>query len=389
MVKENDDLEALLRAQACEYVARALRGEGTSPATEPERLGEIFAGMATAGYPGILVPAAYGGEGGGLLEACVVVEEVAAGEQNLALMLVHHLACCRGLDLWAGEELKRLFLPLLSSAERIGAVALTEPEAGSDLAAIKAVLERRGSALLLNGNKCFVTNTGAGMECCVLGFFRGPSGLACALVPSSSPGFHLAHRYLFAGWEGLPNHALVLQDCAVPAGNLVAGSFAGGDFERWCDDCRLLVSATASGMARACLEEASRYAGERKQFGRKLLKNQALYFRLADMAVSATLIHTALRLAASRADEGLPCHTEVCMLKLFATGRLEEVASSAMELAGGYGYTVDSSLSRLFRDAKGLQLLWGTREMMRLEIAFSLGISGNARPDPDGRGATG
>ena len=127
-------------------------------------------------------------------------------------------------------------------------------------------------------------------------------------------------------------------------------------------------------MIRACTDEAVRYCGEREQFGKRLEEQQFLRFRLADLSLSAELVHTGLHLAAARLDEGVPCHGEICMLKLFATSRLEEAASSAMEMAGGYGYTVDSGLSSLYRDAKGLQLLWGTREMMRLEIARSLGV---------------
>lgn len=374
MMEETDGILAMLRSEACGFVARALRCEGEKRSRDPGRLVEMLGDMTGAGYPGMLIPAEYGGEGGGLRETCIVVEEVAAGDPNLALMLVHHLACSFGIVLWAGEEQKRRFLPPLSGLESIGAVALTEPEAGSDLSAVKAGMERRGAELVINGNKCFVTNTGPGIDSLVLGFFRGPSGLDCALVPSSSPGFYLAHHYRFAGWEGLPNHALVLQDCTVSGDHLVAEDLGGESFERWCDCSRLLVSATAAGMIRACTDEAVRYCGEREQFGKRLEEQQFLRFRLADLSLSAELVHTGLHLAAARLDEGVPCHGEICMLKLFATSRLEEAASSAMEMAGGYGYTVDSGLSSLYRDAKGLQLLWGTREMMRLEIARSLGV---------------
>lgn len=375
MNEGSNDIHGMLRSEACGFVARALRGERVKRTTDPARLLEMFEGTAGAGYPGILIPAEYGGEGGGLSEACIVVEEVAAGEPNLALMLVHHLACSLGLVLWAGEDQRLRFLPPLCSLQRVGAVALTEPEAGSDLSAIKAGLERRGPQLVLSGNKCFVTNTGPGIDALVLGIFREPTGLTCALVPSSSPGFHLAHRYRFAGWEGLPNHALVLQDCAVPADHLIADRLGGERFERWWDGSRLLVAAAAAGMMRACRDEVVRYCGERRQFGKRLVDQQALLFRISDMAVCETLTRTGIQLAAARMDEGLRCHDEICMLKLFSTGRLEGVASSAMEMAGGYGYTVDSGLSSLYRDAKGLQLLWGTREMMRLEIARSLGMT--------------
>jgi butyryl-CoA dehydrogenase len=374
MSTERDDTQAILKNQACDFMKRRMHGEIEADGKDPQSLIEAFRGMKDAGYPGILAPVAYGGEGGGLLEACIVVEEMAAGEPNLALMLAQHLACSRALILWADDERKRRYLPLLCSAEIIGGVALTEPEAGSDLSSINARLERRGDELVLNGNKCFVTNTWPGLDCLILGLFREPSGLAAVLVRSSAPGFHLAHQYLFAGWEGLPNHALVLQDCRIPRDHLVSDHLEDENLELWCDSGRILVSAIATGMSRACMDEAALYCGERRQFGRRLIEHQALLFRIADIATSLELMRTNLHLAASKMDGKLPCHAEVCMLKLLATGKLEEIASSAMEMAGAYGYTVDSRLSWLYRDAKGLQLIWGTRESMRLEIIRSLGL---------------
>jgi alkylation response protein AidB-like acyl-CoA dehydrogenase len=380
MAEEKNDIQAMLQNQACDYMAKKLRGEGEVVVRDPARLVEMLADMTATGYPGILVPAEHGGEGGNLVEACIVIEEVATGEPTLGLMLLHHLACTLALVMWADEERKALFLPPLASLERTGAVALTEPEAGSDFSSIKARLERREGELLLEGNKCFVTNTGEGMESYVLGFFKEDSGLACVLVPSSAPGFHLAHHYRFAGWEGMPNHALVLQDCTVSRDHLIAERLEGERFERWNDAASLFVSAAATGMAKCCMEEAIRYCSERTQFGKKLFEHQSIRFRLADMAVLTTTMRTGLHLAASRMDEGLSRHADVCMLKLFATSKLEEVASSAMEMAAGYGYTLDSRLSWLYRDAKGMQLLWGTREMMRLEIATSLGMLNDAMP---------
>jgi len=367
-----NDIQAMLQRQACDFVRRSISSEGPGAAKDPECLMKMFREMKGAGYPGTLIPTAYGGEGGGLLEASIVVEEVAAGEPSLALMLVNHLACSNGLSVWADETQKRRFLPPLSSGEVIGGVALTEPEAGTDFHSIQARLEIRADGIVLNGNKCFVTNTWPGTSCYILGFFKSPSGLAVALIPSSAPGFYLAHRYRFAGWEGLPNHALVLPDCTVPLDHLIEGELAHESFERWYDGAMVLTSALAAGMARACMEEAVSYCGERRQFGKRLVEHQSLLFRLVDIATSIEVMRTSLYLAASGLDKGLYRHPEVCMLKLFATGKLEEIASSAMEMAGGYGYTDDCRLSSLYRDAKGLQLFWGSRELMRLEIASAL-----------------
>jgi alkylation response protein AidB-like acyl-CoA dehydrogenase len=363
----------MLRAQACDLCARLLKEDVQAPRREEGLLLRRFHGLKEAGYPGILVPTDLGGEGGGWSEAAIVVEELACAEPVLAMMLLSHLMCTAGLLLWADDRQAGEFLPPLANCDLLGAVALTEPEAGTDFADLRASLERKGDTCHASGNKCFVTNTAPGEESGVLVFLRGHGGIAAAYIPSSSPGFHLAHRYHFSGWEGLPNHALVLQECLFPAGNLLREDLGRDDLLPLFDGAALLVVAMAAGMARACLEAVSRYASERKQGGTALAGHQSLSFRMCDMATSVELIKASLDPAAARLDGGGICHSELCMLKLFACGELEKVASSAMEMAGGYGYTLESRLSSLHRDAKGLQLFWGTRELMRLEISRGLG----------------
>jgi len=254
---------------------------------------------------------------------------------------------------------------------------LTEPEAGTDFCAMRAKLEIDGDSLLLNGNKCFVTNTGPDMESGVLTFCECGGKEAAVYVPSSSEGFHLAHRYRFAGWDNLPNHAVVLQDCVLPGNHLVREDMSEAHWGAFFSGPRLLVAAMAAGLCRACLEETMRYANRRVQCGRRLAEHQALRFRLADMATSLEIMKAGVRSAALKLDAGRECLEEIDMLKLFATTHAEWTASSAMEMAGGYGYTEDSRLSGLFRDAKGLQLYWGSRERMRMDIAASLYLYGS------------
>jgi alkylation response protein AidB-like acyl-CoA dehydrogenase len=372
--QEESDLDCMLRDQVRELAGRILREDGPVPHRETELLLHRFHELRLVGYPGIIIPTELQGEGGGWTEAAIVVEELAVAEPVLAMMLISHLVCVAGLLHWADDHQVRDLLPPLARADVLGATALTEPEAGTDFASVRASLEKRGEACNASGNKCFVTNTAPGEESGILAFLQGHDGIAAAYIPSSSPGLHLAHHYRFSGWEGLPNHALVLQECAFPADNLLKEGLERNDLLPLFDEAALLVSAMATGMARACLEAVSRYALERKQGGKRLADHQALCFRISDMATFVELIKTSSSIAAARLDAGKPCHCESCMLKLFASGKLEEIASSAMEMAGGYGYTLDSRLSSLYRDAKGLQLFWGTRELMRYEIACGLGM---------------
>jgi len=372
VLHEESDFQHMLRCQARDFSAGILREDGPVPQREGGLPLRRFHALREVGYPGILIPTELEGEGGGWTEAAIVTEELAAGEPVLAMMLLSQLVCTAGLLRWADDRQMRDFLPPLARGDVLGAIALTEPEAGTDFAALRASLEKRGDTACVNGNKCFVTNTAPEEESGVLTFLRGHDGIAAAYIPSSSPGLHLAHHYRFSGWEGLPNHALVLQECTFPASHLLREYLERDDLLPIFDGSALLVTAMAAGMARTCLEEALRYILERKQGGKRLAENQALYFRTADMATCIELIKTSLYPAAARLDADEPCHRELCMLKLFASGKLEEIASSAMEMAGGYGYTLDCRLSSLHRDAKGLQLFWGTRELMRLEIAREL-----------------
>jgi butyryl-CoA dehydrogenase len=364
----------MLRTQARELSSRIAEECGLAPQREPESMLKGFQEMSASGYPGILIPPELEGEGGGWAEAAIIIEELAARKPVLAMVLLSHLACTAGLVRWADEERMRDFLPPLARGDALGAVALTEPEAGMDFAALRASLGIREDIAYANGNKCFVTNIAPGADSGILTFLRGTEGIAAAYIPSTSPGLHLAHHYRFSGWEGLPNHALVLQDCAFPASHVLREGLEREDLLSLFDGSAILVTAMAAGMARACLEEAWSYTKERVQGGKRLAGHQALRFRMADMATSIDLVTTSLRLASARLDAGESLHREACMLKLFATGELEAIASSAMEMAGGYGYTLECRLSSLHRDAKGLQLFWGTRELMRLEIASELGL---------------
>jgi alkylation response protein AidB-like acyl-CoA dehydrogenase len=373
MTVGRDDQTALLAAQVCDFLTSLIKDLDSCQGADEAALSSMIEAMGEKGFLGILAPEHYGGGGGGWVETAVVVEEVAALQSNLAAMLTAHYACLGGIVCIADRSQAEVFVPALASCEVVGAVALTEPEAGTDLGAMRVKLEKRGEDLLVNGNKCFVTNTGPELKSGVLTFCKHDGEAAAVYILSSDPGFHIDHRYRFAGWDNLPNHAIVLEDCLLPGNRLIKEVMEAEDWDAFFAGPRLLVSATAAGMCRACLDEAACYARERRQFGKPLASHQALRFRLADMATSYEVLSAGIHGAASMLDAGGRCVLEINMLKLFSTTRVEEVASSALEMAGGYGYTEDCGLSRLYRDAKGLQLYWGSRERMRMDIAAALG----------------
>jgi butyryl-CoA dehydrogenase len=369
-----EELHDMLRGEVHACVRAGMRSLRSYEAMEPETMRERLGVMAGAGYLGILVPTAAGGEGGGWQEAAIIVEETARAEPVLALMLASHLTCCHGIMLWAAAEQAARLLPPLAGGGILGGVALTEPEVGTDYDAVQTRAEISGEDVVINGNKCFVTNTGPGFDSGILAVVRGETGLATLYIPGDAPGLYLVHHYRFAGWDNLPNHAVLLQDCTVSGDNLLRDGLGRNDLQPFLAGGRLLAAAIAAGMSWACLEESSRYGKERKQGGKRIVEHQALYFRLADMATSISSMRTCLLQAAACMDSGGSCLREINMLKLFSTSRLEEIASAALETAGAYGYTVDSRLSSLYRDAKGLQLYWGSRDLMRMEIAAELGL---------------
>ncbi len=371
---EESELTRLLREQAGGFASCRAGAGGWEPPDTPGLLSR-FREAAGLGWAGLLTSEGYGGEGAGWPEAVAVVEELAAGEPRLALMMASHLTCCRGAEMWGREDALREVLPPLARGERLGALGLTEPEAGTDFDRPRAALMVRGEAeVAVSGNKCFVTNAAAETPFSLLTFARSKSGLAALLIPSEAPGLHLAHLYRFSGWEGLPNHAVVLQDCRVPAGGVLRDGLGREDLLGMLDGAWLLAAALAAGMGRACLEEAAAYARRREQGGARLAGHQSAAFRLADTATGLELLRTSLLPAARRLRDGEDVHAEICMLKLHSAGWLEEAASCAVEMCGSFGYTLDSRISSLWRDSKGLRLLWGTRELARLELARSLGL---------------
>ena len=326
---------------------------------------------------GILVPTEYGGAGLDHLAFTICIEELAEACASTAVIVdVHNSVATEPLVLFGTEEQKRRWLPPLAAGELLGAFALTEPASGSDAAALETTARRHGSDWVLSGSKVFITNVGEASLYLVFartGPDPGARGVSAFLVPAASEGVRVGQVFDKMGLHGSPTGELVLEEVPVPADHLLHEQGRGFAVAmRALDSGRIGISGQALGIARAALTGALGYTKERVQFGRPVAENQGVAFLLADLATRLTAARQMAYHAAVRCSAGLPFTREASMAKLFCTDTAMEVATEAVQLAGGYGYVADYPFERHFRDAKALQIYEGTNQVQRVVIARQL-----------------
>ena len=327
---------------------------------------------------GIAVPEAYGGLGLDHTTFAMIFEELSKGWMSITGILGTHSVMAYVLSHFGTEEQKRQWLPRMATGEMRGALALTEPNAGSDVAAIQTVAVRDGDEYVVNGRKLFITN-GRNCHAALVMVKTDPDALPAhrgisALVVEKGPGFTVGPDMEKLGYRGVDTCELLFDNCRVPARNLV-GMKEGQGFRQvmaGLEAGRINIAARAVGVATAAFEEAIRYAQRRRTFGKPIAQHQAIQTMLADMA---TKIHAARLLtydAAAKKDRGERCDEEAGMAKLFASEVCGQVTLDAMRIHGGYGYIKDLPLERYYRDAPRMIIGEGTNEIQKLIIARSL-----------------
>jgi short/branched chain acyl-CoA dehydrogenase len=342
---------------------------------------EVFRTMAELGLMGLLVPEAYGGTGVGAVAYVAAMEEIAKADQSVAATWNAHLTIGSLPFLYFGtEEQKQRWLVPLARGERLGAFALTEPEAGSDARAIRTTARPDGDGWIIDGTKMFTSNAGTpishGVVLLAVSGARpdGEKEYSAFVVPHGTPGFHVGRLIPKIGWHAVDTRELVFEHCRVPADQLLGARGVGlRQFMQALAVGRISVAALSLGLAQACLEAALDYAQKRKQFGRAISYFQAIQFKLADMAVAVENARLITYKAAWLYDQGRDYAREAAMAKLYASDTAMSAASEAVQIHGGYGYTDEFVVSRYFRDAKILQIGEGTNEIQRLVIARLLG----------------
>ncbi|MYS22960.1 acyl-CoA dehydrogenase [Streptomyces sp. SID4948] len=347
---------------------------------------EIVREMGRMGLFGLPFPEEYGGMGGDYFALGLALEELARVDSSVAITLEAGVSLgAMPVFRFGTEEQKRTWLPKLCSGEMLGAFGLTEPECGSDAGGTRttARLDEASGEWVINGTKCFITNSGTditGLVTVTAVTGRKEDGkprISSIIVPSGTPGFTLSKKYSKVGWNASDTRELSFDDCRVPAANLLGEEGRGyAQFLRILDEGRVAISALATGLAQGCVDESLTYAQSRQAFGRPIGANQAIQFKIADMEMRAHTARLAWRDAAARLVHGEPFKKEAALAKLYSSEVAVTNAREATQIHGGYGFMNEYPVARMWRDSKILEIGEGTSEVQRMLIARELGLVG-------------
>ena len=342
-----------------------------------------FKKAAELGLTGVYVPEEYGGAGFDHVAYSIVIEEVSRVCASTGVILsVCNTLFCDPILRFGSEEQKKKYVTPHARGEKVGCYCLTEPQAGSDAANQKTTAVRKGDSYILNGTKAWVTNgavADAGIVYAVTDPSKGSKGISAFIVEVGFPGWKVAREEKKMGINATATAEILLQDCQVPRENLLGEE--GNGFRialRTLDDGRVGIAAQATGIAQGALDEALKYSQERVAFGKTISKFQAIRFMLADMATEIEASRILLRRAAWLQDQAgmeevKPRYSlEASIAKLFASEMAQRVCHKAVQIHGGYGYSRDYAVERMYRDQRITELYEGTSEIQRLVIARHL-----------------
>jgi butyryl-CoA dehydrogenase len=340
---------------------------------------EIVKISAEAGLMGVPMPEEYGGFGGGILEYCLVAEELSRVCLGIATSVVASGLGAMPILLFGNPEQKKKYLPDIAKGRKLAAFGLTEADAGSDAGAIRTTAARTAEGYVLNGTKQWITNGGEAEIYSIIAMTdrsKGPRGASALIVEKGTPGFNFGKKEKKMGIRASATRELVFQDCFIPKENLIGKEGMGFIVTmRTFDRTRPGVGAQGVGLAQGALDEAVRYAREREQFEKKIISFQAIQHLLADMA---TLVEAARALVYSiaryidQAENPKEISKVSGMAKVFASDVAMKVTTDAVQILGGYGYMRDYPVEKMMRDAKILQIYEGTNQIQRNIIGLEL-----------------
>jgi alkylation response protein AidB-like acyl-CoA dehydrogenase len=377
LTEEQTMIRDMARAFAAEQLAphaAAWDRESTFPADALRQMGEL-------GLLGMLVPEAWDGAGVDHVAYALALEEIAAGDgATSTIMSVHNSVACMPILKFGDTAQKERFLRPLARGAQLGCFCLTEPQAGSDAAALRCRARRDGDHYVLDGTKQFITS-GANAQVAIVFAVTDPAagkrGISAFIVPTDSPGYVVAGIEKKLGQRASDTAQIVFDGCRVPVANRLG---AEGEGYRIAlanlEGGRIGIAAQSVGMARAAFAAALAYARERETFGQPIVRHQAVAFQLADMATRIDAARLLVQRAAALRDAGEPCLKEASMAKLFASEMAEAVCSAAIQVHGGYGVLNDFPVERIYRDVRVCQIYEGTSEVQRLVIGRALAVEG-------------
>jgi alkylation response protein AidB-like acyl-CoA dehydrogenase len=336
----------------------------------------LFTRMGELGLTAIPYPEELGGAGLSYFAWALACEEIAAADMGMAISLSVHMLSQLCIYAHGTDEQRERLLPPMTSGVQLGAFALTEPGAGSDAAALSLAARRTDQGYALTGTKVWITNGGEADVYVVFGTVdrsRGRDGVTAFVVTADTPGFRIGSHERKMGIRDSPAAELIFDDAQVPEANrlgeegdgleVALGSLASG---------RISIAAACTGLARAALEHATRYASQRTQFGRPIAEQEMIQAILADAAVAVEASRLLTWRAARMRDAGAPINAASSIAKMFASDTAMHVATDAVQVYGGAGYSRDNPVERFMRDAKGAQIYEGSNQIQRLIIAQQL-----------------
>ncbi|HEY3022286.1 MAG TPA: acyl-CoA dehydrogenase family protein [Actinomycetota bacterium] len=376
LTQEQEDFQKAVRQFAEEIVAPSaeeLDREERFPLEIVHQMGEL-------GLFGLPFPHRYGGLDGDFLTFCLCLEEIARVDSSVAITLEAAVGLgANPIYRFGTEEQKERWLIPMARGQILGSFGLTEAGGGSDAQSIRTTARLGGDAWVIDGSKAFITNSGTPLSkvCVVAAMTGGVGEISNIIVPTDTPGFSVGRSYRKVGWRASDTHELSFDGCRVPQTNLLGEAGRGyAQFLEVIDDGRIAFAALAVGLARGCLEESVRYAGEREAFGRPIGSFEALQFKMADMRVAVETARLGYLRAAWLKDHGRPYKVEASIAKLYASEMAVTCAREAVQVHGGYGFIEEFPVARFYRDAKVLEIGEGTSEIQRLLIARDLGLPG-------------
>ncbi|MFL2654444.1 MAG: acyl-CoA dehydrogenase family protein [Alphaproteobacteria bacterium] len=328
---------------------------------------------AALGFAGIYCSEKYGGSALGRLESTLIFEQLSmACPSTAAFISIHNMASWM-IDRFGGDDIRKRFLPKLTTMEYFASYALTEPGSGSDAASLTSTAKRDGDYYVINGEKAFISGGGVSdvFVCMLRTGGNQPNGISCLLVEKDSPGLSFGKFEEKLGWNSQPTAGVIFQDCRVPVSNIVGKEGDGFKIAmQGLDGGRINIGACSVGGAQTCLDLAIEHIKNRKQFGKPLSEFQTLQFYIADMASELESSRLMLYRAACMLDDNKVGTTAAAaMAKRISTDAGFDIVNRALQLHGGYGYLKDFPIERYLRDLRVHQILEGTNEIMRLIIA--------------------
>lgn len=375
---EREDQDRMILDAVDQFLERHVRPVAHDLEAKDAYPHEIVERMKELGLFGATIGEEYGGLGLSASTYTKIVERVSAVWMSVSGIFNSHLIMAQAVERAGTEEQKRHWLPKFASGELRGGIALTEPDAGTDLQAVRTRATRDGNGYRVTGTKTWISNSVEGTVLAVLTKTDPAAeprhkGMSLFLIEKGD-GVRVSRKLEKLGYKGIDSGELVFEDCFVPADNLIGGVEGRGlqQILGGLELGRINVAARGVGIARACLDDSVRYAQQRKTFGKPIAEHQAIQFKLADMATQCEAARLLVAQAAAAYDRGERCDMEAGMAKLFATEAAIHNSLEAMRLHGAYGYSKEFNIERYYRDAPLLAIGEGTNELQRIIIAKQL-----------------